>query len=116
MLTFSNLASGIYICLCIIIRCYLCVLEKLKMGKSNSLQGRSKLDNWWGTFVYSCSHTIKTTDFNNHKYINISPLPNYRACYSPGVNVLWTLLISSEYAYTPILMINPLGASCSKAN
>ena len=51
MLTFSNLASGIYLCLCIIIRCYLCVLEKLKMGESNSLQGRSKLDNWWGADI-----------------------------------------------------------------
>ena len=51
--------------------------------------------------------------------MNISPPPpplNYQACYGPGVNVLWTLLINSEYAYTPILMINPLGASCSKAN
>ena len=60
MLTFSNLASGIYLCLCIIIRCYSCVLEKLKMGESNSLQGRSKLDNWWGA-------DIRIFMFTHHK-------------------------------------------------
>ena len=37
--------------ICIIIRCYLCVLEKLKMGESNSLQSRSKLNNWWGADI-----------------------------------------------------------------
>ena len=62
MLTFSNLASGIYLCLCIIIRCYLCVLEKLKMhmGESNSLQGGSKIDNWWGA-------DIRISMFTHHK-------------------------------------------------
>ena len=37
--------------ICIIIRCYLCVLQKLKMGESNSLQSRSKLNNWWGADI-----------------------------------------------------------------
>ena len=50
----------LYLCLCIIIRCYLCVLEKLKMSESNSLQGRSKLDNWWGA-------DIRIFMFTHHK-------------------------------------------------
>ena len=66
MLTFSNLASGIYRrCIyrrCIYIEdvCHPCVLEKLKMGESNSLQGRSKLDNWWGA-------DIRIFMFTHHK-------------------------------------------------
>ena len=93
------------------------------MGESNSCQGRSKLDNWWGADIRIFMFThIKTTDFKRNElcrtriYKISAPPPNYRACYGPGVNVLWTLLINSEYAYTPTLMINPLGASCSKAN
>ena len=64
-----------------------------------SNQGRRKIDNWGGgTFIYSCSQTVKTIDFKieitiskeincaEHEYMNIAPPPpNYRSSGAPSL-------------------------------
>ena len=90
MLTFSKLTSGIYLCLCIIIRCYPCVLEKLKMGESNSVQGRSKLDIWCGgpdIHIFMFTH-YKNNRFQKklsaeHEYMNTAPPPQLSSLLRP---------------------------------